>query len=76
MGCQAFRQVMTFNIRHGRALDGVNRWYKRRTWSSSVDQAVGPHVLGLQEVDPFQLDELLRRVPDIWRRSPTAATAD
>lgn len=54
---------MTFNIRHGRALDGVNRWYKRRDMVFSVISAYGPHVLGLQEVDPHQLHELLDEFP-------------
>jgi endonuclease/exonuclease/phosphatase family metal-dependent hydrolase len=52
-------KVMTFNIRHGRALDGKNRWYRRRDMVFDVIRSRRPHVLGLQEVDPFQLDELL-----------------
>ena len=55
--------VMTFNIRHGRALDGANRWYRRRGMVFDVIRRHRPHVLGLQEVDPFQLDELADAFP-------------
>jgi endonuclease/exonuclease/phosphatase family metal-dependent hydrolase len=50
---------MTFNIRQGRALDGENRWYRRRELVFEVIQAFDPHVLGAQEVNPNQLEELL-----------------
>jgi endonuclease/exonuclease/phosphatase family metal-dependent hydrolase len=55
--------VMTFNIRHGRALDGRNRWYKRRSLVFDTIRSRSPHVLGLQEVDPHQLDELRDTFP-------------
>jgi endonuclease/exonuclease/phosphatase family metal-dependent hydrolase len=55
--------VMTFNIRHGRALDGANRWYRRRKLVFDTIRSHQPHVLGLQEVDPFQLDELAAAFP-------------
>ncbi len=50
---------MTFNIRQGRALDGANRWYRRRDLVIDVIRAFDPHLLGAQEVNPNQLDELL-----------------
>ncbi len=56
-------KVMTFNIRHGRALDGQNRWYKRRDAVFEVIRSRSPHLVGLQEVDPFQLEELLEAFP-------------
>lgn len=55
--------VMTFNIRHGRALDGRNRWYKRRELVFDTIRSRAPHVLGLQEVDPHQMDELRDAFP-------------
>lgn len=55
--------VMTFNIRHGRALDGRNRWYKRRDLVFDTIRSRSPHVLGLQEVDPHQMDELRDAFP-------------
>lgn len=54
---------MTFNIRHGRALDGQNRWYLRRDAVFEVIQNRSPHLAGLQEVDPFQLEEILEAFP-------------
>jgi endonuclease/exonuclease/phosphatase family metal-dependent hydrolase len=54
---------MTFNIRHGRALDLENRWYRRRHLVLDAISTFGPHVLGAQEVDPFQLDELTDAFP-------------
>jgi endonuclease/exonuclease/phosphatase family metal-dependent hydrolase len=56
-------KVMTFNIRHGRALDGKNRWFRRREMVFEIVRRYEPHVVGLQEVDPFQLDELLETFP-------------
>lgn len=55
--------VMTFNIRHGRALDGRNRWFRRRDMVFEIIRRYDPDVVGLQEVDPFQLDELLDTFP-------------
>ena len=55
--------VMTFNIRHGRALDGKYRWSRRRELVFDVIRRYEPHLLGLQEVDPFQLDELTETFP-------------
>ena len=55
--------VMTFNIRHGRALDGRNRWYKRRQLVFDTIRSRSPHVLGLQEVDPHQMDEMRDTFP-------------
>ncbi|MEX2394584.1 MAG: endonuclease/exonuclease/phosphatase family protein, partial [Actinomycetota bacterium] len=54
---------MTFNIRHGRALDLENRWYRRRRLVFDAIASFLPHVLGAQEVDPFQLDELADAFP-------------
>lgn len=55
--------VMTFNIRQGRALDGQNRWYKRRDLVFEVVRRQAAHVLAAQEVNPTQLDELLGALP-------------
>jgi len=55
---QALR-VMSFNIRQGRALDGHNRWYKRRDLVFEVIRRYRPHVLGLQEAHHLQLAEVL-----------------
>lgn len=54
---------MTFNIRFARALDGPNDWYRRRDMVFEVIDRRSPHVLGLQEVLPAQLEELLGAFP-------------
>ncbi|MEX2537770.1 MAG: endonuclease/exonuclease/phosphatase family protein [Actinomycetota bacterium] len=56
-------KVMTFNIRHGRAFDGPNRWYLRRDLVFEVIKASSVHVLALQEAHHFQLEELLAEFP-------------
>jgi endonuclease/exonuclease/phosphatase family metal-dependent hydrolase len=56
-------RVMSFNIRHGRAPDGKNRWYRRRELVFDVIRGHAPHVAGLQEANPVQLDELLTALP-------------
>ena len=53
---------MTFNIRQGRALDGPNRWYKRRDLVFDVIRRHRPDVLGAQEVHQMQLDEIQHAV--------------
>lgn len=57
-------RVMSFNIRLGRAMDGQNRWYRRRELVFELIRRSGADLMGLQEVSPFQLDELLREFPD------------
>lgn len=57
-------RVISFNIRLGLAQDRENRWYKRRALVFEVAKESGAHVMGLQEVSPFQLEELLAAFPD------------
>ena len=54
---------MSFNIRLGLSRDGPNRWYKRRQLVFDVIRRVRPHVLGVQEAFPYQLEELLAEFP-------------
>lgn len=56
-------RVMSFNVRIGRALDGRNRWYLRRDLVFDIIRTSKPHIVGMQEVSPFQLDELLSEFP-------------
>jgi endonuclease/exonuclease/phosphatase family metal-dependent hydrolase len=56
--------VLSFNIRLGLAQDKENRWYKRRDLVVEVMHDSGAQVFGLQEVSPFQLEELSRAFPD------------
>jgi endonuclease/exonuclease/phosphatase family metal-dependent hydrolase len=54
---------MSFNIRHGRAPDGPNRWYRRRELVFGLIGREAPAVVGLQEANRVQLDELLAALP-------------
>ncbi|HYZ91365.1 MAG TPA: endonuclease/exonuclease/phosphatase family protein [Actinomycetota bacterium] len=56
--------VISFNIRLGLAQDKENRWYRRRDLVVEVLHGSAADVMGLQEVSPFQLDELARAFPD------------
>jgi endonuclease/exonuclease/phosphatase family metal-dependent hydrolase len=56
-------RCMTFNIRVAHALDRQNRWYRRRELVLDVLREHRPQLLGLQEVVPFQLNEILGAFP-------------
>ena len=57
-------RVATFNIRNGRALDGLVRsWPFRRRAVVAAIAALDADVVGLQEVYRFQLRSLLRGLP-------------
>ena len=58
-------RFLTFNIRVAHALDRHNRWYRRRELVFDVIRDSRSQILGLQEVVPFQLDELLTAFPGL-----------
>lgn len=55
-------RVMSFNIRYGSARDGEDHWEKRRELLFSTIEAFKPDLLGTQEVEAFQADELRKRL--------------
>lgn len=57
-------KVMSFNIRYGSADDGVNAWPKRRELLLEMLRDEAPQVVGMQEAERFQLDELGKALPD------------
>lgn len=57
-------RVMSFNIRYGTAKDGENAWPKRRELVFDLLREETPHVVGMQEAERFQLDELREALPD------------
>jgi endonuclease/exonuclease/phosphatase family metal-dependent hydrolase len=61
--CQDLR-VMSFNIRYGTANDGDNHWEKRREMVFDLLRSQQSDVIGLQEALRFQLDELLKALPE------------
>ncbi|PXA03460.1 endonuclease [Coraliomargarita sinensis] len=52
-------EVMSFNIRNGRAKDGENRWENRKGFVRDVIRAESPDVVAIQEAYHFQLEYLL-----------------
>lgn len=56
-------RVASFNIRNGRALDGLSSWPWRRRSTAAAVRALRADVVGLQEVYRCQLRYLTRQVP-------------
>ena len=56
-------RVMSFNIRNSYAKDGENHWESRKDLVYSVIRDYAPDVLGLQEANSFQLEELSHEFP-------------
>jgi endonuclease/exonuclease/phosphatase family metal-dependent hydrolase len=56
-------RVMAFNIRNSYARDGENHWESRKDLVYSVIRDYAPDVLGLQEANSFQLEELSNAFP-------------
>jgi len=56
-------RVMSYNVRYGSADDGPDRWSERRHRVIGTISRLSPVVLGLQEVEAFQLAELLDGLP-------------
>ena len=54
---------MSFNIRNSYAKDGENHWESRKDLVYSVIRDYAPDVLGLQEANSFQLEELSNAFP-------------
>lgn len=55
--------VMTFNIRNGKANDGVNDWRNRRDLLVGVVSAHGGDIVALQEAFDFQADYIDAKLP-------------
>lgn len=56
--------LMSYNIRNGKAADGINHWDKRKHRVLEMIKGVKPELLGLQEAYPFQRDFLLENLSD------------
>lgn len=63
-GAGAPIDVMSFNIRYGTANDGENRWDRRRDLLLDVVRGLNPDIVGLQEALHFQIQQMLRAMPD------------
>jgi len=56
--------VMSFNIRYATTKDGENQWVNRKALISSVIRQYSPDVIGLQEAQRGQLDDLRKALPE------------
>lgn len=57
-------KAMTFNIRLATGNDGENVWSKRSDLAIGVIQDEKPHVFGVQEAQPLQIEELNAALPE------------
>jgi len=57
-------RVMSFNIRCGSANDGENHWKNRRDMVFDLLRNHKSDVVGLQEALNFQIDEIIKAVPE------------
>jgi endonuclease/exonuclease/phosphatase family metal-dependent hydrolase len=57
-------KAMTFNVRLATGDDGENVWSKRRDLAIKVIRDESPDVLGVQEAQPIQVDELVDALPE------------
>jgi endonuclease/exonuclease/phosphatase family metal-dependent hydrolase len=51
-------RVMSYNLRYGSARDGENRWELRKAMLFQTIRDFGPDLLGVQEAEAGQVDEL------------------
>lgn len=56
--------VMSFNIRNGRAKDGDNGWDKRKDDLAFFLESEQPDLIGLQEAHDFQLKHIMSSCPE------------
>lgn len=57
-------RVMSFNIRYNNAADGENAWPKRRDWVAEIIREQKVDILGVQESQHGQVDDLEERLPE------------
>ncbi len=66
-------RVMSFNLRYASGADGSNAWFQagqspaRRTVARDMLLQRQPHLVGLQEGEPAQLDDLMTLLPSYYR---------
>lgn len=58
-------RVMSFNIRNGDANDGENHWKNRKQMVFELLRNQKCDVVGLQEALKFQIDEIIKEVPEL-----------
>jgi endonuclease/exonuclease/phosphatase family metal-dependent hydrolase len=68
-------KIMTFNIRYGSAKDGTNCWDYRKDNLLDIIEKYSPDILGLQEVEYFQLKVIQDKFP-FYRTVGTSRNGD
>lgn len=68
-------RVMSFNIRLDLASDGANAWPHRKNAVANLIRTQNPHIIGLQEALPSQLEDLDALLPG-YERFGTGRDAD
>ncbi|ORX83582.1 DNase I-like protein [Anaeromyces robustus] len=58
-------KIISFNLRYGRANDGPNSWEYRRKSVFEYFKAAQPCIMGTQEGQLFQLEDIKRNVPNL-----------
>jgi endonuclease/exonuclease/phosphatase family metal-dependent hydrolase len=56
--------VMSLNLRFGLADDGDNSWQNRKSAYPALFESAEPDFIGMQEANDFQIDDLVRILPD------------
>lgn len=57
-------KAMTFNLRLATGNDGENVWSKRKDLAIKIIRDERPDILGVQEAQPVQVDELIEALPE------------
>ena len=57
---------MSFNIRYGKAKDGPNSWEFRKNILFNLLRKHEPDLVGMQEVEQFQLIEILNALNGVY----------
>ncbi len=69
-------RVMSFNLRYGTANDGDDSWPFRRELVVRTIRGFHPEILGMQEVQPLQVEYLQQQLPEYiylgWSRDESA----
>jgi len=58
-------KIVTFNLRYGSARDGPNSWEYRRKSVFQYFKSVQPCIMGTQEGQYFQLEDIKKNVPNL-----------
>jgi len=58
-------KIISFNLRYGKAKDGLNSWQYRRNSVFEFFRKAQPSIIGTQEGQYFQLEDIKKNVPNL-----------